>query len=237
MHFSGHGRGKKTSCFSFPGLLAEAIAAESWLRHRGYARIAVCGHSQGGILALAHATQSEHLIAAFPVCAIFPQAAEAIELTKFRRLPGSRKIITGITRALARIMPWLPVPLPAYLSLRRIARGRKRPVLIGSGRGRSSYPVAYLDSLFSAVIPHECLCPVYPISAKNDALFTCQLMRSTFERMRAPHKEMIWLDDGGHLAPFNPWLGQFIAREIACRCSARHMRLETGMEEAWHTGD
>jgi pimeloyl-ACP methyl ester carboxylesterase len=39
--------------------------------------------------------------------------------------------------------------------------------------------------------------------AADDALFTPQLMRETLHRIQAPHKELIVLPGGGHMAPLS----------------------------------
>lgn len=58
LHLTGHGLNPHAVRFSFEDLLQDGLDAEEWLRDTGFTRIAVCGHSQGGILTLAHAAAS-----------------------------------------------------------------------------------------------------------------------------------------------------------------------------------
>jgi pimeloyl-ACP methyl ester carboxylesterase len=62
--------------------------------------------------------------------------------------------------------------------------------------GRTSYPLEFLASLFSAdlsaIDSGAIRCPVVVIAATGDPLFPVAYMRRVHERIRAPHKE--WLE-------------------------------------------
>jgi len=124
LHLTGHGLNRHSTGFTFGDLLQNGLDAEGWLRAEGHSDIAVCGHSQGGILALAHAAASSRLMAAFPITGILPQMCEAIYLTRFASMADRRQKIAAIFAALARWLPRLPLPLHAYLEPGKILAGR-----------------------------------------------------------------------------------------------------------------
>lgn len=218
LHFAGHGKCLKTWDFTFATLVGQGLAAERLLREHGFARIAACGHSQGGIITLAHAAVSRELDAAFAVDAVFPDSASVFILTRFPRL--ARDGIMRILGKCARIMPRLPVPLPVYISLRRVMAAKKENIVIGAGIRRISYPLRFLESLLLYRIPRRLNCPFWLFAAKDDALFTRQIILETFSAIEAPSKALVWLADGGHMAPFHPENTQFIARYCAKRLAS-----------------
>ena len=91
LHLTGHGLNRHSTGFTFDDLLQNGLNAENWLRQSGYNKIAVCGHSQGGILSLAHAAESSGIVASFPITAVLPQMREAIYLTRFAALADRRQ--------------------------------------------------------------------------------------------------------------------------------------------------
>lgn len=230
LHLTGHGLNPHAVRFSFEDLLQDGLDAEEWLRDAGFTQIAVCGHSQGGILTLAHAAASRRLTAAFPICGILPQRPEAIELTLFRALADRRAALMSWINFLARWLPRLPLPVPAYLSLKRVSANARR-VVISNHKSRLSYPLRYLASLFNARLSRHLHCPLYFFNAKDDALFTPALARSTFAFLHAPQKKMIWLPGGGHLAALNPALCRYTARIAAGACAGLGLplHLETSL--------
>lgn len=228
LHLSGHGKLRDKNNFTFESLLGEGLKAEAWLHANGFGPLVVVGHSQGGIMALAHATISATLLGAFSICAVLPRMESAISLTRFASLACYKEIILSLLRKAASICPGLPIPLPLYLKLSRIMAGRKYPVHMGNAEGRISYPLRYLVSLFDADISIRLLCPFWLCSAKNDALFTTGISEEVFGIIKAPAKKMLWLEEGGHMAPLNPVLAHFIARSIACECAASGMPLVIG---------
>lgn len=215
IHLPGHGERRAEANFTFEELLEAGLEAERWLQENGHEQIAISGHSQGGILGLAHAAASKRISAAFLISAVYPDLDMAIELTRFAPFRAFRGALLNLLGRVAKVWPSLPVPLPVYLHLRKILAGRKLPLIMGSGRGRISYPLKFLVSLFRADIPRCCNCPVLLFSAANDALFTMQLTEAVFDEIDAPFKELCWLQNGGHMAPLNSELAEFIARKAA----------------------
>lgn len=224
LHLAGHGVNPRGGGFTFASLLEDGLLAERWLHDAGLGPVAVCGHSQGGILAVAHADVSTTLTAAFAICAILPQMPRAIELTRFGRLAGQRARLERAIVRLGRALPWLPVPLPAYLSLRRVLSGHGEIRMDRRG-SRRTYPLGFLASLFSARIGTELRCPFRLYNARDDALFTPSLARAFFHEIQAPEKTLVWLADGGHLAPMTAARAAFMARDAAATCAGLGMKL------------
>ena len=230
LHLTGHGLNRHSVGFTFDDLLQNGLDAEHWLRQSGYSSIAVCGHSQGGILSLAHAAASTGIVAAFPITGVLPQMREAVYLTRFAALADSRQKIESAFSTLARWLPRLPLPLHAYLAPHRILAGARRTVS-SRRRARFSYPVQFLASLFNTHLPTRLRCPVCMFSARNDALFTPAIIQATFDSLEAPAKKLVWLSGGGHLAAMNPPLCQFTARTAAAVCAGLGLPLRLESSE------
>ena len=231
VHFTGHGLNRHRSGFSFDDLRQNCLDAEAWLRDAGHTHIAVCGHSQGGILALAHAAASPSLAAAFPITGVLPQMPEAVHLTRFAGLADRRADIERIFCTLAHWLPWLPMPLQAYLDPLRIISGSRRTVT-NRRKARLTYPLNFLASLFNTRLPGELHCPLYFFSAQNDALFTPAIIQATFDKLEAPSKKLVWLTGGGHLAAMNPSLCHFMARTAAAACAGLGLPLHLEQTKA-----
>ncbi len=220
LHLTGHGRNNHLSLFTFSELLEDGLYAEHWLTDGGYGPVAVCGHSQGGILALAHAASSQTIAASFPISGVLPQTPEAIELTHFMALAAHRNaIIQGIS-ILAGLFPWLPIPVQAYLSMHKILSGAKQPHT-NRHRARMTYPLIFLKSLFCAAIQPQLHCSLCFFSALDDALFTPQITLKTFHRLQAPSRRLVWLPGGGHLAVMSPDLCHYVAHTISMICAGQ----------------
>lgn len=231
LHLSGHGHCKSDNDFTFSQLLGQGLIAETWLWRNGLGPVAICGHSQGGILALAHAGTSHTACGAFAISAAFPNMPAAIGLTRFWRLARHREKLLAILTKLAAIAPKFPAFLPMYLNLGRITAGARKPLYMGKAKGRLFYPLKYLVSLFSATPGTRLNCPFWLFNARNDELFTETLIRETFALIRAPEKRLIWLEGGGHMAPLNPHLARFIAAHIAAAASGIGMRVNCRREK------
>ena len=224
LHMEGHGVNAHSSGFTFASLLEDGLFAERWLLTHGHGPVAVCGHSQGGILAVAHAGASTTLTAAFAICAILPQMPEAIALTRFARLAAHRKRLERAIALLGRRFPQLPLPLAFYLSLSRVLSGHGR-MRLDKRESRLTYPLGFLASLFSAHVPARLHCPFRLYNARNDALFTPALARAVFSTVEAPQKTLVWLAGGGHLAPMVAGHAAFIARDAAAVCAGLDLPL------------
>ncbi|MBQ9405139.1 MAG: alpha/beta fold hydrolase [Desulfovibrio sp.] len=232
LHLTGHGKNQHWTLFAFSDLLEDGLYAENWLRYEGYGSIVICGHSQGGILTLAHAAASSTVVGAFPITGVLPQTPEAIGLTHFQPLAKHRTPLIQSIAAWARLVPRLPVPLQAYLSTRRILAAAHGAV-VSKRKMRWTYPLAYLDSLFRTTIPPRIGCPLCFFSAPDDALFTPDIILRTYERLTAPSRRLVWLPSGGHLAVFTPSICRYLANTLACVCAGWGLPLRcTGLHSA-----
>lgn len=219
IHLTGHGNARdKKPPQTFEKMLAQGLEAENWLKNNLSEIIAVCGHSQGGILTLAHASKSRSLKAAFALGAVFPHLPSAIRLTNFAPFANNRAKILTLIKKLAKFLPNFPFLFPFYVSPFKLLANKQKPLYIGAGAGRWSYPLSFVSSLFSLELPEKVHCPFWLISALNDDLFTKEIIEETFREIRSPQKTLVWLKNGGHLAPFNPAQAQYIAQVIFNAC-------------------
>jgi len=227
IHHISHGNSPRTKkIFTFQDLLQNGKDAVSYALERFTGRVVLAGHSQGGILCLAQAGQDDRLSVAFPFCFLLPDRPEAIEVTRLRCVaPRRERVLQLLTRA-AVYMPCFPVAIPMYLDLKRVFAGNYGFSPKNNLRDiRLSYPLAYVASLFSINLDYltqtgNIKCPVLGMVAENDALFTPQLMRDTLHHIQAPHKELIIMPGGGHMAPISPQGASEYAAVLHERCTA-----------------
>lgn len=224
LHLTGHGCNPHHSLFSFSDLLQDGLDAEQWLRHQGLGPLLVSGHSQGGILAMAHASRSDGVRACMAFSGIFPQSPRAIELTRFTAWATRRdRLLAGIGLC-SRWLPRLPLPAFSYLSPKKILAGCLR-LSLDRRQARASYPLAYLYSLFSTSLSSRLLCPFHLFNALDDGLFTRPLIEETFAAVEAPEKHCIWLPRGGHLAICSPVVAARAAAKVALLASGHGLPL------------
>jgi len=227
IHHLSHGKSPRIKkIFTFQDLLQNGKDAVSYAIERFTSRVVLAGHSQGGILCLAQAGQDDRLSVTFPFCFLLPHQPEAMEVTLLKRfIPQRERLLDVLTRAAA-YMPRFPVIIPMYLDLKRIFAGNYGFAVEYSLRDtRLSYPLAYVASLFSANLayltqPGNIRCSVLGIVAKDDALFTPRLMRDMLHQIQAPHKELIIMPGGGHMAPLSPQGAAEYAAVVHERCAA-----------------
>ena len=112
----------------------------------------------------------------------------------------------------------------SYLSVKKILAGCLR-LPLDRRQARTSYPLAYLYSLFSASVASTVHCPFYLFNALDDALFTRPLIEETFAAVTAPEKHCIWLPRGGHLAILSPAVAARTAAHVAALASGHGLPL------------
>lgn len=227
LHLAGHGKNIKSEVRCFQHMLEQGLLAQKWILRNKSEALVVGGHSQGAICVLQHGALSDAPAAIFPICACLPQQSLAIELTRFAAFADKREQILAVLKFLAKIFPHLPVPLPLYLSGRKILVNCRRPILTGKGISRISYPLKFLYSLFSSKIPEKMLSPLWLIGSRGDALFNSRIINETYKCLSAPEKSLIFLPEGGHLAILNPWLARYCANLCACAALSLNLSLNT----------
>lgn len=245
LHPLSHGKSPRLrNCFTFADILQNGKDAVAWTRSQCTGPIVLAGHSQGGILALAHAADAPDLAAAFLLCTLLPQHPRAIEVTLFKPFARWHKGLLRALCRLARLTPRLPVIVPMYLSLSKIfhgSTGMQRP----KDCMRAAYPLAFLASLFSAPLEQATQpsmrqntqggginCPIELITAHNDALFPPELMQCMLAAIAAPDKKHILLPGGGHMAPLIPQYAAYIAQHMAQRCASLGLPLHSSSSTA-----
>ncbi|WP_337392708.1 alpha/beta fold hydrolase [Desulfovibrio piger] len=224
LHLTGHGSNPHRRLFSFDDLLQDGLDAERWLHGHGMGPLLLAGHSQGGILAMAHASRSQRMRACFAFSGIFPQSRRAIELTRFAPWAAQRDRLLAGLKILSTCLPRLPLPVFSYLSVKKILAGCLR-LPLDRRQARTSYPLAYLYSLFSTSVASTVHCPFYLFNALDDALFTRPLIEETFAAVTAPEKHCIWLPRGGHLAILSPVVAARTAAHVAALASGHGLPL------------
>ena len=224
LHPLSHGASPRIKkSFVFDDVLRNGMDAFTWLRERVSGPIVLSGHSQGGILALAHAAHDTRPAATFPFCTLLPQHPRAGEVTRFDALLHHRERLLAAARTLARWVPRLPVCIPFYLEYERIVAGGRSP-FAPARHMRLSYPVSFVSSLFNADMSAACVeggirCPVMLMAARDDALFTPDLMQTMLDEVRAPLKKLIWVSGGGHVSPMCPAFATESAARLAEHCA------------------
>jgi alpha-beta hydrolase superfamily lysophospholipase len=207
IHPVGHGKSPRTKKrFTIRDIVQNGRDAVSFAQER-YMGIPIIafGSSQGGIAAAALASEDGRIAAAFPHNVVLTELPDSIEATSFPRwLKAFYRPAQGAFKLLARLFPDRQVPLERYLDKDRISgdpafweRVYADPLFL------STYPLSFLASLFTTRFPRltdgTMRCPLYLIADSGDRLFTEDYTRKVFERIKAPHKEMVVFHTGEHM--------------------------------------
>ncbi len=225
IHLMGHGLSEKNkSAFTVHDLLQNGLHAENFARHTFKGPLVVAGHSQGGILTLAHCIDNNSIAAAFPMCTLLPHTENAGSVTRFTKILQHKELLLKIVGAAASIVPSLPTSFLAYLELKRILDNSYR-VYAPRKHCRNTYPLRFIHSLFSlnlekATKKGHIHCPVFLLTAKDDTLFPLSLMQETFELIAAPYKKLICIPGGGHLFAVSKLYAQYTAAHVAAHCAS-----------------
>ncbi len=217
--------------FTFDDILQNGKDAELFARERFSGPIVLCGHSQGGILALTHCLDNPHIQACFPISTLLPHIANAAQVTRFGFAQNHRHILLPLLRFFAKICPTLPVPLNFYLQPQRIFANAHK-VSCPEKNCRASYPLSLIASLFSqdlsaAEESGHINCPLHLITAKDDMLFSLSMMHDVFTRIQAKQKKLYVVEGGGHLCVVSTVYAQHIATHIAESCASYMLRICT----------
>lgn len=237
LHPLSHGASPRVKkVFTFEDMLDNGLDAARWAREHFSGPLVVSGHSQGGILALAHATRDAESKACLPLCTLLPQLPGAASLTIFHRLESHKDKLLAVMRFLAALLPRLPLPLTAYLDLGKAMAGH-RQVLAPRRHLRWTYPLAYISSLFNcdlsaATREGVITCPVVLFTARDDALFTLPFMRETLHHIAAPHKKLQVIEGGGHMFAVSRVYAPQVAARMAEQCAAFGLPLRSELADA-----
>ncbi len=232
IHPLSHGLSPKIKKnFVFDDFLQNGRDAEAWVMENFSGPIVACGHSQGGILALAHSIDNPNIAATFPIGSLLTHQPYAIEITHFKSLKGREEKLLNILNKISNIFPRLPIPFFAYLSPAKIIANAYKAFAPREGC-RATYPLCYIYSLFSAnltkVHEHGCIkCPVILITPKDDELFPLSIMEQLLTSINAPQKKLISITGGGHLAAVSRYYAKHIAAYIAAECAGLGLPLYT----------
>ncbi len=222
IHPLGHGlSSKQKKNFVFNDIVQNGLDAEAWVKNNFKGPIVVCGHSQGGILSIAHAMNNNNISASFPICTLLPHRDDAIDVTHFKFLKPHRLMVLKVLGIFTKIMPRLPIPFFAYLSLKKVIANAYK-VFAPRSDCRNTYPLCYLNSLFNTDLSSKTgkiNCPVILITSKDDLLFPLEMMQKTLTEINSDHKKLIVIPAGGHLSAASKYYAKHIAAYIAEHCA------------------
>jgi alpha-beta hydrolase superfamily lysophospholipase len=206
LHPVGHGKSPRdTGRYMLGNIVQNGRGAVTFaLEHFGLPVIAM-GSSQGGIVAAALAAEDGRLTAAFPHNVLLSELPESIAISRFPKWLGRvYRPAQGVLKLLARLLPDWELPLDVYLDRARIGTEPEvwesfdsDPLCL------KRCPLHFLASLFTTQFPAltdgSARCPLYVVADSGDRLFTSEYTQQVFERLRAPHKEMLVFNTGGHM--------------------------------------
>ncbi len=224
IHPLSHGLSPKVKKnFTFNDILQNGHDAELWIKKNFQGPIVACGHSQGGILALAHSINNPNISATFPIGALLMHEPWAIDITHFSSLRGHEEKLLNILQKASKLLPRLPIPFFAYLAPSKILAKAYKVYAPRKGC-RATYPLCYIYSLFSADLSKASAqgsinCPVILISPKDDELFPLNIMQQLIDCIKAPQKKLISIAGGGHLAAVSKYYAPHMAAHIAGQCA------------------
>ncbi|ABL80572.1 MULTISPECIES: alpha/beta fold hydrolase [unclassified Nocardioides] len=202
VHPAAHGKSPRVRRRpAFADLVTNASDALAWtVRTMGAPHTVLIGSSQGGILALAVAAETDLADHVFAHNALDPALPGSLDVTRAPRAlrpayPAARRLL-----ALAgRLAPGVPVPIGAYLELARVSGD---PAVVerffADPLGRRSYPLGLLAGLLATPL-RPARCPVTVVAGTRDRLFPLAYMRAVYERIEAPAKDLLLVESDQHL--------------------------------------
>ena len=206
VHPVGHGKSPRdTHRYTISDIVQNGRDAVSFALERYCLPVIVMGSSQGGIVASAIAAEDNRITAVFAHNLLLSELPDSIVVSRFpkwlRHVYGP---VQGIFKFWAKLMPDLALPLGFYLEPKRISTNIAIwDSVVKDKLNLSRYSLHFLASLFTTrfhgLTDGSVQCPFYVIADKGDMLFTEEYMNLVFERIKAPHKEMILFDYGDHM--------------------------------------
>jgi len=206
MHLLSHGKSpREKKLYSFADMVQNVRDTVTYCIDNISKDVIVMGSSQGGILSLAAACTDNRIKAVFPHNVLIPSLKNSISVTSFPKfLKPFNGAITSIIKFAAKMAPGLQVPVTYYLEFDRITSSKAvRDLFYADPLGLTSYPLQFLASLFAAdlggISDGSIKCPVVVIASTGDRLFSYAYCLEVFEKIVAPHKELLVFDEPYHL--------------------------------------
>ena len=206
LHPIGHGKSSRdVRRYSLRDIIQNAGDAVTFVIERYNKPVVVMGTSQGGIVAAGLASADDRIAAVFPHNIILADLPETITVTRFPKWLKHVYLPWLFTvRLLAFLFPDINVPLDFYLDASRIDEGGTiNRIFIDDPLTLKYYSYYFLASILATRFPGltdgSVRCPIYVIADAGDKLFMPEYIRKVFDRLRAPHKEIIMFNTGEHL--------------------------------------
>ena len=206
LHPVGHGKSPRdVKRYTICDIVLNGRDAVSFALERYSLPVIVMGSSQGGIVAAAIAAEDDRVTAVFAHNVMLTEIPETINVSRFPKwIRYIYRPTKGLVKLLAFLFPDLSLPLRFYLGPNRISVD---PVLWEMIRADklclTRYSLHFLASLFTTRFPGltdgSVRCPIYVIADSGDALFTEAYTKLVFDRLQAPHKEIIEFHFGDHM--------------------------------------
>lgn len=206
LHLISHGKSpREKAVFSFSDMLENVKDTISFCINNYNENVVLMGSSQGGILSIALAGIDHRIKAVFPHNILLPALKDSIMVTNFPEFfKVLYKVIPYIMVLGSKLFPKLQIPITAYLDSDRIFTVEAtKNQFYSDPIGLTKYPLYFLASLFSAdlnsITNGSIKCPVIVIASKGDTLFPFSYCCQVYDKIAAPHKEMILFDEPHHL--------------------------------------
>ena len=167
--------------------------------------VIVMGSSQGGIVAAALAAEDTRIAATFSHNMMLAELPDSIGVSRFPKwFRYIYRPVQDIFKFFARLFPDLALPLGFYLERSRISDNPMVWETVDKDElCLTRYSLHFLASLFTTHFPGmtdgSIQCPVYVVADSGDKLFTAAYISQVFERIRAPHKEMVTFNFNDHM--------------------------------------
>ncbi|MDR1245941.1 MAG: lysophospholipase [Clostridiales Family XIII bacterium] len=206
LHPVGHGKSPRdVKRYTLRDIVQNGRDTVTFALERFRLPVIAFGSSQGGIVAAALAAEDGRIAAAFPHNVMLSELPDSIAVSRFPRwFRHMYRPMQGALKLFARLLPDLRLPLDFYLDRARI--GNESEVWEPFERDPlclKRYSLHFLASLFTTRFPGltdgSVRCPLYVVADSGDRLFTPEYTQKVFNRLRAPHKELVVLNTGGHM--------------------------------------
>ena len=206
VHLLSHGKSPRDKkLFTFVDMLQNVRDTVTYCLDNISKNVILMGSSQGGILSLAAAGMDNRIKAAFPHNVLLPSLSSSFYVTRFPRfLKPFHRPLTSLMQLAARVAPGIQLPPSFYLDFDKVSKSKELVELFFSDPlSLTSYPLCFLASLFTAdlksVLDGSIKCPVVVIASTGDTLFPYDYCLEVYEKIAAPHKEMLVFDQPYHL--------------------------------------